>query len=200
MIRLAPFLALFLLACYAQARAEAPATVGYGYSAKPTAAQMRVGGNAFAPPAFYDFCKRHSGLCSTRGSAAAVALSEHKKAELNSVNRSVNAKIVERDDPHRGSKADQWDLPSKAGDCEDFAILKKSELIRRGWPKSALLLTVATAGGEGHTVLTVRTSEGDLILDNRTNSVKPWSKTSYRYFARQAPGGGKRWERIQPRP
>jgi predicted transglutaminase-like cysteine proteinase len=26
--------------------------------------------------------------------------------------------------------------------------------------------------------------------------VKPWSRTSYRYFARQAPGGGRKWQRI----
>jgi predicted transglutaminase-like cysteine proteinase len=93
-------------------------------------------------------------------------------------------------------KADEWDLPKDRSDCEDFAILKKSELIRLGWPRSALLLTVARRGGEGHTVLTVRTSEGDLVLDNRTLAIRDWSRTPYRYFARQSQSNGKLWERI----
>ena len=82
------------------------------------------------------------------------------------------------------------------GDCEDFAIMKKSELIKRGWPRSALLLTVGWLGMQGHTVLTVRTSEGDLILDNRTSAVRNWSQTSLRYFARQSQSNGRTWERI----
>jgi predicted transglutaminase-like cysteine proteinase len=42
----------------------------------------------------------------------------------------------------------------------------------------------------------VRTSEGDLVLDNLTNSVRDWSSTPYNYFARQKQGDGRRWERI----
>jgi predicted transglutaminase-like cysteine proteinase len=88
-------------------------------------------------------------------------------------------------------------VPNTKGDCEDFAILKKRELMRRGWPSSALLLTVARSGGEGHTVLTVRTNDGDLVLDNRTFAIKDWSRTPYKYFARQSQSNGKNWERIR---
>ena len=66
-----------------------------------------------------------------------------RKAELSRVNSSVNHRIAERSDVATSGKADDWSLPRKQGDCEDFAILKKSELIQRGWPASALLLTVA---------------------------------------------------------
>ena len=38
--------------------------------------------------------------------------------------------------------------------------------------------------------------EGDLILDNRTSRIKDWSRTPYRYFARQAQGNGAKWQRI----
>jgi predicted transglutaminase-like cysteine proteinase len=69
----------------------------------------------------------------------------------------VNRRVSERSDLSVTGNADEWDLPKDRGDCEDFAILKKSELLRLGWPGSALLLTVARRGGEGHTVLTVRT-------------------------------------------
>ncbi|WP_210328514.1 transglutaminase-like cysteine peptidase [Mesorhizobium amorphae] len=166
----------------------------------PFAAQagttMETKGKAFAPPAFYSFCSRQPSLCSTAGGKKVVALQPKLSSELKQVNRSVNSRITELSDRVAVGKDDDWRLPTVSGDCEDIAILKKLELMRRGWPASALLLTVASYAGDGHTVLTVRTSEGDLVLDNLTNSVRDWSSTPYSYFARQAQGNGKRWERI----
>jgi len=157
---------------------------------------MQVTGQAFPPPAFKSFCALERALCSTRGSKKVVELTSARRLELSEVNSAVNHRIAERSDVATSGKADDWTVPSKQGDCEDFAILKKSELIKRGWPASALLLTVARSFGQGHTVLTVRTSEGDLVLDNRTSAVRDWSRTSYRYFARQSQSNGKTWERI----
>ncbi|MFC6489679.1 transglutaminase-like cysteine peptidase [Nitratireductor sp. GCM10026969] len=158
--------------------------------------RMELTGRAFAPPAFRHFCARQARLCSTSGSQKLVELSDSRLAELRKVNNSVNRRIIERSDVATSGRADDWRVPAKYGDCEDYAILKKAELIKLGWPASALLLTVARSGGEGHTVLTARTSRGDLILDNRTSSVKDWSHTPYRYFARQSQENGKAWERI----
>lgn len=157
---------------------------------------METRGPAFAPPAFSPFCSREARLCSTSGRSKVVALTPQREAELQQVNRSVNSRIKEVSDMVTTGKADDWRVPTTVGDCEDFAILKKKELMKRGWPASALLLTVARNRGEGHTVLTVRTSKGDLILDNLTSTVRDWSKTPYQYFARQAQGNGKNWERI----
>jgi predicted transglutaminase-like cysteine proteinase len=157
---------------------------------------MGLRGYAFPPPAFKFFCVRERALCSTRGSEKIVDLTRARKAELSEVNSLINHRIAERSDYRTSGKADSWTLPSDQGDCEDFAILKKSELVKRGWPASALLLTVVRSAGEGHTVLTVRTTEGDLILDNRTSAVRNWSRTSYRYFARQSQSDGRIWERI----
>ena len=157
---------------------------------------METKGNVFAPPAFYPFCSREPGLCSTTGGNKVVALQSELRSELKQVNRSVNSRIIELPDRAISGKDDDWRVPTISGDCEDIAILKKLELMRRGWPASALLLTVALYRGEGHTVLTVRTSEGDLVLDNLTNSVRDWSSTPYNYFARQKQGDGRRWERI----
>jgi predicted transglutaminase-like cysteine proteinase len=157
---------------------------------------MEMQGYAFAPPAFNSFCAKEKALCSTRGKTKVVQLTQTRKAQLAKVNSYVNWRIVEKSDLSTTGKADEWDLPRNQGDCEDFAILKKSELIKLGWPASALLLTVVRSGGEGHTVLTVRTSEGDLILDNKTAAIKDWSRTPYRYFARQSQSNGNAWERI----
>ena len=157
---------------------------------------MQTRGSAFPPPAFKTFCMRQKQLCSTSGKRKVVELTAARKAQLNSVNAFVNRKIAQRSDLSTTGRADTWTLPTSQGDCEDIAILKKSELIKLGWPASTLLLTVARAGREGHTVLTVRTSEGDLVLDNRTSVVRDWSRTSYRYFARQSQSNGAKWERI----
>ncbi|AWC20758.1 transglutaminase-like cysteine peptidase [Aminobacter sp. P9b] len=162
-----------------------------GIQAAQAGTTMETKGKAFAPPAFASFCGREPGLCSTSGGKKVVALQADLKSELKQVNRAVNSRIKERND-----SGDDWRVPVAYGDCEDFAILKKRELLKRGWPASALLLTVARYRGEGHTVLTVRTSEGDLILDNLTSSIRDWSSTPYSYFARQAQGNGSRWERI----
>jgi predicted transglutaminase-like cysteine proteinase len=157
---------------------------------------MSTVGYAFAPPAFYDFCKRERRLCNSTGSAKVAQLTPARLAELKSVNQSVNARIKQKLDSASTGKDDVWGLPSNAGDCEDFAILKKHELMKRGWPSSALLLTVVTYMGQGHVLLTVRTEQGDMVLDNRTNSVKDWSRTPYRFFARQSQSKYGKWDRI----
>ena len=52
---------------------------------------------------------------------------------------------------------------------------------------SDLLITVVRKpDGEGHAVLTVRTDKGDYVLDNLTDTVKPWEETGYRYLKRQS--------------
>ncbi|PBB39991.1 hypothetical protein CK222_30530 [Mesorhizobium sp. WSM3866] len=160
-----------------------------------TASMMVTKGYAFAPPAAHGFCARQPRLCSPGGHVKQVKLTERRMAELKAVNSSVNARIIERDDRSTGL-GDDWRIPTNAGDCEDIAILKKSEFMKRGWPASALLLTVVTSGGAGHTVLTVRTDKGDLILDNRTDAVRNWAQTSYRYFARQSQSENGKWLRI----
>jgi predicted transglutaminase-like cysteine proteinase len=157
---------------------------------------MEMTGAAYPPPAFKPFCAKEKSLCSTNGASKVLELTRARKAELAKVNASVNRRVAERSDLETTGKADDWRVPGAKGDCEDFAILKKRELVARGWPNSVLLLTVARSGGEGHTVLTVRTNEGDLILDNRTSAIRDWSRTPYRYFARQSQSNGKNWERI----
>ena len=159
--------------------------------------EMELIGKGFAPPAYHDFCRRNGALCGAGSGARIIRLDAGKRAELERLNLSVNRRIIERSDRAVHGVDDDWSLPVKVGDCEDFAILKKWELMKRGWPSAALLLTVARQrfSNEGHVVLTVRTSAGDLVLDSRTNAIKDWSRTPYRYYARQSQRGGG-WERI----
>ena len=158
---------------------------------------MELIGRGYPTAAAKLFCNRSTSLCNTASGAMTVQLTDAKKAQLQSINRAVNARIAERSDFETAGVDDRWSVPTRFGDCEDFAILKKQELMRRGWPAAALLLTVVRLrfSGEGHVVLTVHTSEGDLILDNRTNAIKDWSQTGYRYYARQTQKGSG-WQKI----
>ena len=166
------------------------------FSAEPHL--MSMSGPAFAPPAFYPFCQARADLCASSGHQKKMVLTDRRGAELNEVNLAVNRKIREVSDLQQHGVDDVWSLPKTAGDCEDFAILKKKELMKRGWPASTLLLTVVTAGGQGHVVLTARTDRGDFILDNRTNALRPWTKVPYDFFARQSQSAHGKWERIAP--
>jgi predicted transglutaminase-like cysteine proteinase len=157
---------------------------------------MQTGDKAFAPPAFKSFCARQKALCSTSGRTKVMDLTASRRAQLQKVNASINRRIKQKSDLNTSGKTDSWDVARDSGDCEDIAIRKKSELMKLGWPASTLLLTVARLGSEGHTVLTVRTSDGDLVLDNRTSTIRDWSRTPYRYFARQSQSRGSSWERV----
>jgi predicted transglutaminase-like cysteine proteinase len=109
-------------------------------------------------------------------------------AELAHVNRSVNAAITPATDREVYGVDEHWAYPTGGrGDCEDYALLKRRVLIDRGWPESALLITVVRdQAGDGHAVLTVRTSEGDVVLDNVHDEILPWHRTGYRFVKRQS--------------
>ena len=84
-------------------------------------------------------------------------------------------------------QTEYWTIPTTRGDCEDYALLKRKRLMARGWPASALLMTVVRdEKGEGHAVLTARTVQGDFILDNKVDEVKVWNRTRYEYVMRQS--------------
>ena len=87
--------------------------------------------------------------------------------------------------------------PDTHGDCEDYVLLKRQTLMRRGWPASALLVTVVRRkNGDGHAVLTVRTNRGDFILDNLKDKIEPWNKTEYTYLKRVSAAHSGIWEDI----
>lgn len=67
----------------------------------------------------------------------------------------------------------------------------------RGWPRSALLITVVKdTNNSGHAVLTVRTDKGDVILDNQIEAVLPWYSAPYRFVKRQSSSNPARWAAI----
>ncbi|MDH2357445.1 transglutaminase-like cysteine peptidase [Bradyrhizobium sp. SSUT112] len=83
------------------------------------------------------------------------------------------------------------------GDCNDYAVTKRHELLHRGLPSSALLLSeVVTRWGKHHLILVVRTPSGDLVLDNLTPVIKPWAHVPYRWVRIQMPSQLRLWTTI----
>jgi predicted transglutaminase-like cysteine proteinase len=108
-------------------------------------------------------------------------------SELDDINRAVNRSVEPATDSEIYGISEYWTLPGARGDCEDYALLKRKLLMQRGWPSSALLLTVVRdEKGEGHAVLTARTAQGDFILDNKVDDVKLWNKSGYEFVMRQS--------------
>jgi predicted transglutaminase-like cysteine proteinase len=78
-------------------------------------------------------------------------------------------------------------------------VLEKRRMLNgMGVPLSNLLITVVRKpDGEGHAVLTVRTTKGDFVLDNLNDKVRSWDQTGYRFLKRQAIDNTGRWVSIR---
>jgi predicted transglutaminase-like cysteine proteinase len=113
---------------------------------------------------------------------------------LNLVNQSVNRDVKKASDLDVYGQPEYWSLPRLVdgklyGDCEDYALEKRRQLIAAGVPESALSLAVAvTSRGEGHAVLMISLKSGDWVLDNLTPWATPWEDLNYRWVERQVPG------------
>lgn len=110
--------------------------------------------------------------------------------ELVAVNDQVNGDTRYRTDLDAYGREEFWAVANGQGDCEDFALAKRRELLGRGWaPESVRLATCETPDGEGHAVLTVDTEDGTYVLDNRYPTPQPWNEVPYTWRSRQAAEG-----------
>jgi predicted transglutaminase-like cysteine proteinase len=167
--------------------AEANGAKARGIIAAPS--YMRVYGQAAPPYGFVDFCLRTPAECAAGPQEEArFVASPERLAELDDINRVVNTSIEPATDLELYGVEEYWTLPANGrGDCEDYALLKRHLLIKRGWPVSSLLITVVKdEKGEGHAILTARVAQGDFILDNKVAAVKPWASTGYAFIMRQS--------------
>lgn len=165
----------------------------------PTAHIQTQPDRVYLSPRYLDLCARAPVECapySARGQF--VKLSPGVLESLHSVNRKVNRSIRYASDTRNYGHIDYWNLPSAGtGDCEDYALAKRRELISRGWPRSSLLLAVAySETGTGHAVLIARTDQGDFVLDNRRRNALPWHKLPYKWVSIQSADNPKHFAYI----
>ncbi|MGO4734937.1 transglutaminase-like cysteine peptidase [Bosea sp. 2KB_26] len=159
-------------------------------AALPAAAMpIAASGDARAPYAWTDFCKRSPVEC-------AVNTQEPERVEMTpklwktiiALNNKINREIEAVTDQDHWGVVDRWDIPTDGkGDCEDYALLKRKRLAEAGVPRRAMLMTVVIdEENAGHAVLMIRTDRGDYVLDNKRNAILPWSQTGYVYVKRES--------------
>ena len=150
-----------------------------GEVARPTAAWSR-------------FCAQYPAECAVDLSEPEIIpLTPQALASITAVNASVNRTIRPVTDLEHWGVADRWDFPDDGkGDCEDIQLLKRRLLVERGLPRRAMRMTVVIdRNGEGHAVLMVRTSKGDLILDNARDRILRSRQTGYEFVKREGSDG-----------
>ncbi|MBB5754415.1 transglutaminase-like cysteine peptidase [Prosthecomicrobium pneumaticum] len=160
---------------------------------------MRTIGPTSQPVGHYEFCRRLPAECDPRGERRGrVQLTAAKWQQLIAINDNVNTAVDPGTDKEIFGVEEYWSFPEGRGDCEDYVLLKRRELIRLGWPAGALLITVVRqSNGDGHAVLTVLTDRGDLVLDNLVGTIEVWNQTSYQYVKRQSDRDPGRWVSIE---
>lgn len=148
------------------------------------------------PIGWRDFCDENPADCQVPTLRPAnIILEERNWREIVRTNAAVNRDIEPITDQEHWGVVERWSYPTDGkGDCEDYALEKRRRLIRAGFPRQALLMTVVRDHkGDGHAVLTVTTDRGDFILDNQVAKVVGWSETGYRFIKRQSKETPNRW-------
>ena len=170
----------------------------WGAPPRPGRLSCTTGGRTTQPIGHYEFCQREPDECRQKtGRQQPVELTRKLWAAMIDINNSVNASVTPRTDMEMWGKEEVWSYPTNIGDCEDYALEKRRRLMALGVPAGDLLMTVARQrNGDGHAVLTVRTSRGEFILDNLEPRVLAWSDTEYTYLKRQSERNSGAWVAI----
>jgi predicted transglutaminase-like cysteine proteinase len=167
----------------------------FAIDANPMRAFLPIKQEVTAPAGAVSLCAHYDWACAP-GHGAAAGADVLEKAAV--VNRAANAAIRPISDLAQYRVAERWTLPSaRGGDCEDYAIYKKQELIRAGVsPDRLLLATVLDRQNKAHAVLVLRTEMGDFVLDNVRDKVLPWHRTGYVFLRMQNPQRPAGWVSI----
>ncbi|GAA4124929.1 transglutaminase-like cysteine peptidase [Aminobacter aganoensis] len=161
---------------------------------------MVTGGLTSQPIGHYDFCRLNPRECSIKQrDTGPEQMTGALWRKMVAVNVATNAAIKPMNDIDIYGRDEVWTYPANGeGDCEDYVLEKRRTLSQEGVSLANLLITVVRKpDGEGHAVLTVRTSKGDFVLDNLTDTVRQWDETGYRYLKRQSSENTGRWVSIR---
>jgi predicted transglutaminase-like cysteine proteinase len=147
--------------------------------------QLYLGDNVLAPVAHTIFCMNYPSECSrSQGSLSFFSVDpEVLYGELDAVNRQVNAAIEPV--PKESDKLGGWKLFPPRGNCNDYVVSKRHELIQRGWPSSALQLAeiIIPKTGDHHLVLVASARGNIFVLDNlKFNPVLLTDSIEYRWI------------------
>ena len=152
-----------------------------------------------APFQHVRFCLRYPSDCkSNPAENDHIDLDAETSELLKRVNHSVNMSIIPTRKSYGRNLGDGWTIAPDMGDCNDYAVTKRHQLIESGLPSKALRLSVVkTASGIGHLVLVVVTTKGDVVMDNLTEVIRPWQSTDYHWLKIQSATDSKFWYEVK---
>jgi len=152
-----------------------------------------------APFQHVRFCLRYPDDCQSNSvQSERVDLNAQTLELLKRVNHRINLSIVSRSKGYGRNLDDTWTIAPDMGDCNDYAVTKRHELLDSGLPSSALRLSVIkTAAGIGHLVLVVVTTKGDMVMDNLSEAIRPWQTTDYQWLKIQSGSDPHYWNQIR---
>lgn len=170
----------------------------------PRALENHVSRILFASPvlppfAHSLFCLKYPSECEVRHIAfrgRKVQMTLRRWLDLVEVNTDVNHSIIP-EHQNEGPADEKWVIAPDRGDCNDYAVTKRHELLARGWPSRALLLAeVVTSWGEHHLVLVIHVEEGDFVADNLDPHIRSWRSANYQWVRIQSPGNPQYWATV----
>jgi len=152
-----------------------------------------------APFQHVRFCLRYPSECrSDPASEERIGLYPETAQLLDRINRAVNTEISPTVKSYGSDLQSRWNIAPATGDCNDYAVTKRHELMRSGLPAKALRLAVVkTPSGVGHLVLVVATTKGDIVLDNLTGAILPWQQTRYQWLKIQSASDARFWYSVK---
>jgi predicted transglutaminase-like cysteine proteinase len=172
---------------------------GLAGTAKAAQPFMQTGGRTTQPVGHYEFCRREPVECrQATPKRAPIQLTRKLWAAMVDVNNKVNTMLAPETDMQIWGKEEVWSYPDRVGDCEDYVLEKRRELMQMGVPAGSVLITVVRQpNGDGHAVLTVHTSNGDYVLDNLEPRILAWQDTEYTFLKRQSERNSGAWVAIE---
>lgn len=180
----------------AAAISAAPPALAIDARRPDAGAMVPIRDAAAAPAGAGHLCAQYDWACASTGRRMAIDASAIEVARA--INSRANRTVRSISDMQQYRVAERWALPTaRGGDCEDYAIYKKLELIKAGFPPEQLLIaTVLDRKRQSHAVLVLRTGTQDLVLDNLTSRIVPWNKTGYTFLRMQDPRQPTRWVSV----
>lgn len=193
-------LLLAIVAALLQASTIAAGNPNERFADGARAAKIIVGSPVLAPMAHTRFCLNHPDDCLNENDESQPRepeLTTKRFNDLALVNREVNAAI--KPATELTTAIQEWRIAPRSGNCHDYAVTKRHELLSRGWSSRSLLLAeVIVSSAEHHLVLVVRTKNVDLVLDNLNPNVRPAAATTndYEWLRIESPDNPLLWSTV----
>lgn len=170
-------ISLMTASCSMTTGSISPATEMLSHSTAPVASLLARldGAKTRVPIGADEFCRAVVGNCPSlealkqQFGRSSVSASLQDLSELNVV---TNMSYQPMTDQEIYGQEEVWAYPTDRADCEDYALQKRRELLKKGIPADDMSIAVVRQkNGEGHAILLVALKDDVYVLDNLRDDV-----------------------------